>query len=346
MGRFAALACVFTGVALAGAGAQAPADPAGPKYLFVDGNATRARLTRAVNFEKVRERLVDAGVSGYGLQFVAGLKESINLLLCLDGGGPRHYRLIETSREGPFLDKVNEAAADGYRVVPGGIKVFEGANRQVAWLAVMVAQPDAARVRYSVVKGTPDGQQTLAGASASGRRLAAVVGRQGMVAANTLLFFEEGDGGAAAPAETGARDYRIIATARTSTLQKELAEAAAAGFHVVGSGFGYMTFVMARGPGSTPEPAEYRVIAMIRVATAARELEEAGNEGYQIAAMSENGPEVVFVLHRQAGVPDPKASYQLVRLQEATASAVLTAAEAGNYRIAGLLNDFVLLERH
>ena len=149
-----------------------------------------------VNLSKVRERLVDAVEKGYGVHFVAGLSSSANLLLKRPDAGASSYRMVATSSESAFLKELNQAASQGFRVVPGGIKAFEeGGNfgNQTTWIAVLRKQSDTPRTKYSVVKGTTEGEAALASSTTTGRALVGILGRQGLVAANTLLFFEESD---------------------------------------------------------------------------------------------------------------------------------------------------------
>jgi hypothetical protein len=327
-----------------GAGAHTAAFQ-GDQYMFIDAQTTRSRLARTISFERVRDRLMDAADKGYGVQAMAVFSSSANVLLKRGGPGPGSYRFVATSGEGAFLNELNQTASLGFRVVSEGIKaIVEGGTfgSQTTWLAVLVKHEDAPRTKYSVVKGTTEGEVALADSPKAGQALVGILGRQGMVAANTLLFFEDSSGGVPPPSEQ--REYRIVATARTSALQNDLTKAAAEGFRVVGAGSGHMTVVMARAGGSTPTPIAYRVIAMVRVETAVKELQAAAAEGFRVAAITENGQEGVFVLHRRPDTSD-RFEYRLTRLQEATASQTLIDAEADGYRIIRLLSDLVLLER-
>ena len=343
--RLATSTCLLIGLTLAGAGAQTPPVPRDHQYLFIDAQTARSRLTRMINLSTVRDRLMGAADKGYGVAFVAGSSSSANLLLRRGGPGPGSYRMVASSREGAFLDELNQAASQGFRVVPESIKALDesgGFGNQTTWLAVLVKQSDTSRIKYSVVKGTKDGEEALAHSSTAGRAVVGILRRQGMVASNTLLFFEESNEAVAPVSEP--REYRIVATARTSALQNDLTAAAAEGFRVIGAGFGDMTVLMARERGSTPAPVEYRVIAMIRTETAVKELQAAGAEGFRVAAISEHGPEGVFILHRRPGSSD-RFEYRLTGLKEANASQLLVDAEADGYRIIRLLNDLVVLER-
>jgi hypothetical protein len=83
---------------------------------------------------------------------------------------------------------------------------------------------------------------------------------------------------------------------------------------------------------------------MIRIETALSELQAAGAEGFRVTAVSEHGPEGVFVLSRRPATPE-RFEYQLIRLQESTANQTLVDAEADGYRMIRLLNDVIVLER-
>ena len=310
----------------------------GPGYLLIA--EARSRMLRTTNFSRIRDRLAEAGNQGYGLVSLAGSSSSANVLLKRDGAGPRTYRLISNGREGGFLNDLNKAASDGLRVIPGTIKALEEAGGTM-WLAVVAPAPDATRVSYVVVKGTQEGEKALDGASAAGRSLVGILGRTGMISTNTLLFFEQH---APLPSTGAAPVHRIIANTRTSTTEKEIIEAAASGFRVLGASFGYMSVVMSRSNDAANEPVDYRLLSMIRVKTAVDELNQAGAEGFRLTAMSEHGPEGVMILHRKRGATD-HFEYQLLRLEEDTANRTLLDAEADGYRIAQLFSDIVVLER-
>ena len=311
-----------------------------PGYLLIDAAQARSRILRTTNFSKIRDRLAEAGNHGYGLVSVAGSSSSANVLMKRDGAGPRTYRLIFDGRESGFLNNLNKAASEGLRVIPGTIKAFED-DGGTMWMTVVAPAPDATRVSYVVVKGTEEGEKALDGASAAGRALVGILGRMGMTSANTLLFFEEHAPG---PSAEAAHVHRIIANSRTSTTEKEIIDAAAGGFRLLGAGFGYMSIVMSRSNGAANEPVDYRLLAMIRAKTAVAELNEAGAQGFRLAAMSENNQEGVMVLHRKHGTAD-HFEYQLLRLEEDTANKTLLDAEADGYRIAQLFSDIVVLER-
>lgn len=111
----------------------------------------------------------------------------------------------------------------------------------------------------------------------------------------------------AAAAETV--DYRVLATNKTSTMQKEMSDAAAAGFRFGGTMGGETAFggnevvvVMTRA-GNAPARYEYRLLATTKTSTMQRELQEAGTAGFEYRGQSVfssmfGGKEVVVILER------------------------------------------------
>lgn len=81
-------------------------------------------------------------------------------------------------------------------------------------------------------------------------------------------------------------DYRILATARTSMLQKDLTEAAGEGFRIIGAGLGYMTVVLAPEHDSIGEARETHLVAAIRPSTALKELQSAARMVYSTEAVA------------------------------------------------------------
>ena len=115
--------------------------------------------------------------------------------------------------------------------------------------------------------------------------------------------------GAAAGAAAEAVEYRVLATNKTSTMQKEMSEAAAAGFRFGGTMGGETAFggnevvvVMTRAANASPRY-EYRLLATSKTSTMQRELQEAGSAGFEYKGQSVfssmfGGREVVVILER------------------------------------------------
>ena len=106
-----------------------------------------------------------------------------------------------------------------------------------------------------------------------------------------------------------AYDYRVLATNKTSTMQKEMSEAADAGYRMEKMMGGSSTFggsevivVMAKSKNSPAQPRfAYKLLATSKMSTMQKELQEVGNEGFdykdQIVFNSTfGGDEVVVIL--------------------------------------------------
>src|SRR5262245_44098079 len=95
---------------------------------------------------------------------------------------------------------------------------------------------------------------------------------------------------ASAGAETRSLDYRILATQKTSTMEKELNEAAAAGYRfskVMGgqtaNGGKEVVVAMIKDAGEVAlvGTRHYRLLATNRTSTMQKELQQAADEGYE-----------------------------------------------------------------
>ncbi len=113
-------------------------------------------------------------------------------------------------------------------------------------------------------------------------------------------------------------EYRLLATKKTSTMQKEMNEGADAGFRfeaVMGGGtaFGGSEVVVIMGRDIQSEPKvryEYKLLATSKTSTMQKELQEAGDAGFEyreqtVFPTSFGGSEVVVILERdrEAAVP-------------------------------------------
>jgi len=105
-------------------------------------------------------------------------------------------------------------------------------------------------------------------------------------------------------------DYLVLATSRTSTMERELNEAADDGFRLVGQtvfetefGGAEVIAVMERDINGADPIWEYELLATNRTSTMQRELNEAGRDGFATRGVSVGvtafgGPEVVAILER------------------------------------------------
>ena len=122
----------------------------------------------------------------------------------------------------------------------------------------------------------------------------------------------------------GAIEYRLIATSKTSTMLKELNEAAAEGFDFVAMmggetlGGDEVVTVLAKArsaPGRQRH--EYRLLATSKTSTMQKELTKAGAQGFRycgqsVAETAFGGHEVIAVLKRDLQAPSKQYIYKLL----------------------------------
>jgi hypothetical protein len=106
-------------------------------------------------------------------------------------------------------------------------------------------------------------------------------------------------------------EYRLLATNKTSTMQKELQEAAEAGYDYKGqtvfsSSFGGEEVVLIgeRQPGAPPRRVLFRLLATNKTSTMQKELQEAAEDGFEVVGLTVGstaygGAELVTVLRRE-----------------------------------------------
>jgi hypothetical protein len=105
-------------------------------------------------------------------------------------------------------------------------------------------------------------------------------------------------------------EYRVLATNKTSTMEKEMQEAAAAGFRFAGTMGGETAFggnevavVMTRIGKAAPRY-EYRLLATTKTSTMQRELSDTGAQGFEFVGMTVGstamgGSELVTITRRK-----------------------------------------------
>ncbi len=120
-------------------------------------------------------------------------------------------------------------------------------------------------------------------------------------------------------------DYRVLATNKTSTMQKEMGEAADAGYKFQGvmggdTGFGgsEVVVVMARDPSAPAKPQfEYKLLATSKTSTMQKEMQEAADAGFEYAGQTVfsttfRGKEVVAIMERGRESAAPRSEYKLL----------------------------------
>ena len=145
------------------------------------------------------------------------------------GRGPE-YRVLATNRTSTMQRELNEAAADGFRLeaVMGGDTAFGGSEV----VAVVGRQALDARFRYRLLatSKTSTMQEELRDAAADGFDYRFQTVFDTAFGGKEVVVILERDEDASRPLS----DYLLLATQRTSTLQKELRAAADRGYQLVG----------------------------------------------------------------------------------------------------------------
>lgn len=118
-------------------------------------------------------------------------------------------------------------------------------------------------------------------------------------------------------------EYRVLATTKTSTMEKELNEAADAGFHFEAAmggdtaiGGSEVVVIMARAADARPRYA-YKLLATSRTSTMQKELQEAADAGFEYRTQTVfksvfGGEEVVCILERDRNDTSRRSEYKLV----------------------------------
>lgn len=177
-----------------------------------------------------------------------------------------------------------------------------------AWLApvAVAAQPIDYRVLATNRTGTME--KELNAAAESGFRFQAVMGGDTAIGGSEVVVVVSR--GAEAK---GRYSYKLLATSRTSTMEREMQQAADAGFEYRGQTVFKSTFggdevvcILERDKDAAAQRSQYKLVATSRTGTLQKELIEAGSTGYQVIGMTVGktavgGNELVAILRRPRG---------------------------------------------
>ena len=151
-----------------------------------------------------------------------------------------------------------------------------------------------------------------------------------------------------APSALAQNDIKVLATNKTSTLEKEMNQAAEAGYRfsaVMGGetafGGSQAVVIMSRLDGVKPSFG-YRLLATNKTGTLQKELQEAGDAGYEYKGQTSfqssfGGKEVVVLLERDKSVEPVKYEYKLLATSKtSTMQKELGDAGAAGYQFVGM----------
>ena len=144
-------------------------------------------------------------------------------------------------------------------------------------------------------------------------------------------------------------DYRVLATSKTSTMERELNEAAEAGFRyqaVMGGetafGGNEVVVVMARNEGAGRGRFAYRLLATSRTSTMQRELQQAADTGFHYRGQTVfetalGGSEVVVILERDKDAESQAFEFKLLATAKTgTLQKELLEAGANGFEMVGM----------
>ncbi len=145
-------------------------------------------------------------------------------------------------------------------------------------------------------------------------------------------------------------DYRVLATSRTSTMEKELNESAAAGYRFTKamggkSANGGQEIIAVMVKASTPSGEgvrKYRLLAATKTSTMQKEMQQAADEGYAyleqtVYESAFGGKEVVVIMELDPSTKGIRSSYRLLAtIKTSTMQKELREAGAQGYVLLGL----------
>jgi hypothetical protein len=170
---------------------------------------------------------------------------------------------------------------------------------------------EAARYDYRVVatNNTSTAEKEMNQAAQEGFSFASVMGGETGFGGNEAVVIMMKS--AISAPEPQKRTYRLLATSRTSTMQKEMQQLADEGFDYKGQTVFSSTFggkevvvIMERVPSQAAARREFRLLATTRTSTMEKELKDAGDAGFQLVGMTVaktalGGTELVSIMRKE-----------------------------------------------
>jgi len=153
------------------------------------------------------------------------------------------------------------------------------------------------------------------------------------------------------------QQYKLLATTKTSTMQKEINETAAQGYRIlVGSptSGSEMALFLSR-DGTVADPYKYKLLATTRTGTMQKELNETADAGYRLIpstmiakAQLFGGVEIVMIMERPPTVTRQYEYKLLATSRTSTLQKEVVEAKEAGFRIVGMVSrgeHMVVMER-
>jgi hypothetical protein len=106
---------------------------------------------------------------------------------------------------------------------------------------------------------------------------------------------------AVAAGQNAQSGYLVLDTAKTSTMQKELQDAADRGYRLVPGQGSWLLSAILEKPAGEAEPIDYLLMATSRSGTMQKEMAGAAAQGYRFASVLGIGHEVIVAMQRRKG---------------------------------------------
>jgi len=138
------------------------------------------------------------------------------------------YLLLSTVKTSTMQKELDEASGQGFRIISAASSC--GQSEMVLFLERVAQAPDTYKYRLLATTRTSTMEKELNQAAQEGFRLLprTITAKEGFLTNEIVSVLEQ------APKSSKRYQYRLLATSRTSTLQKEVAQAEADGFVLVG----------------------------------------------------------------------------------------------------------------
>lgn len=138
------------------------------------------------------------------------------------------YLLLSTMRTSTMQKELDDASGQGFRIIAAASSC--GQAEMVLFLERVAEPPDTYKYRLLATSRTSTMEKELNQAAQEGFRLLArtITAKQSFMSDEIVAVLEQ------APKSSKRYEYRLLATTRTSTLQKEVAQSEADGYVLVG----------------------------------------------------------------------------------------------------------------
>jgi hypothetical protein len=298
-------------------------------------------------------QLEEAAAEGYVMVANGG-----SVLLLEDSGqvGPAYeYRSVIAQRAGELERALDAAGAAGFRVAPqtlGEITVsgiLSQRTKSQVHLARAAGETRQFEFRVFEGKNLPALQMQMNRANAEGFEVVLVGWRKGALVILERPRPAAGEQSSALASQVRRKTYLLLDTFRTSTLQKELNQAAAAGYRLAAAtGEPGKHVALLERPLEQDSPArEYLVLAAQRAGTLEKELNQAADRGFRAVPGSIYATEVESVAVLEKLLTDsPRYHYRVLsttRLR--TLEEELLEAAPEGYAPVGLVGPLAVLEK-